>query len=61
MFSVRGDGLTTATTPQAAVSAMVAQATHATYGGPGANVLVAQTTAASNGDFWLFKVHVGSN
>ncbi len=59
MFSVRGDGLTTATTPQAAGSAMVAQATHTTYSGPSANVLVAQATAASSGDFWLFKVRTG--
>ncbi len=59
MFSVRGDGLTTATTPQVAASAMVAQATHATYGGPGAHVLVAQATAAKSKDFWLFKVRAG--
>ncbi len=55
-FSVRGDGLTTVTTAEPAVSALVAHATHATYGGAGAHVLVAQTTAASDVDFWLFKV-----
>ena len=52
-FSVRGDGLTTATTAEVGVSAVVAHAAHATYTG---SVLVAQTTMASDAGFWLFKV-----
>ena len=52
-FSVRGDGLMTATTAEAGVSAVVAHATHATYTG---DVLVAQTAMASDAGFWLFKV-----
>ncbi len=52
-FSVRGDGLTTATTAEAGVSAVVAHAAHVAYTG---DVLVAQTTRASDAGFWLFKV-----
>ena len=52
-FSVRGDGLTTATTAEVGVSAVVAHAAHVAYTG---NVLVAQTTRASDAGFWLFKV-----
>ena len=52
-FSVRGDGLTTATTAEADVSAVVAHAAHVAYTG---DVLAAQTTRASDAGFWLFKV-----
>ena len=55
-FSVRGDGLMTATTAEAGVSAVVAHATHATYTG---SVLVAQTVRASHAGFHLFKVRAG--
>ena len=55
-FSVRGDGLMTATTAEAGVSAVVAHATHATYAG---DVLVAQTVRASDAGFHLFKVRAG--
>ena len=57
MFSVRGDGLTTATTDKAGVSAVVAHATHGAYTG---DVLVAQTTMASDDGFHLFKVRGGA-
>ena len=50
---MRGDGLTTATTAEAGVSAVVAHAAHVAYTG---DVLVAQTTRASDLGFWLFKV-----
>ncbi len=52
-FSVRGDGLTTATTAEAGVSAVVAHAAHGSYAG---SVLVAQTATSSDAGFWLFKV-----
>ena len=52
-FSVRGDGLTTATTADAGSSAAVAVATHAEYTG---SVLVSQAARASAASFWLFKV-----
>ena len=55
-FSVRGDGLMTATTAEAGVSALVAHATHATYAG---NVLVAHAVRASNAGFYLIKVCAG--
>ena len=55
-FSVRGDGLMTATTAEAGVSAVVAHATHATYAG---NVLVAHAVRASNAGFYLIKVCAG--
>jgi hypothetical protein len=54
-FSVRGDGLMTATTAEAGVSAVVAHATHATYAG---TVMEVQTTGTAAGSgFKLF--HVG--
>ena len=56
-FSVRGDGLTTATTAEAGVSAVVVHATHVAYTG---DVLVAQTTLASDDGFHLFKVRGGA-
>ena len=52
-FSIGGDGLTTATTAEAGVSAVVALAAHATYTG---SVLVAQTMAENDEGFWLFQV-----
>ena len=55
-FSVRGDGLMTATTAEAGVSAVVAHATHATYAG---SVLAAQAVIASDAGFYLFKVRAG--
>ena len=55
-FSVRGDGLMTATTAEAGVSAVVAHATHATYAG---SVLAAQAVRASDAGFYLFKVRAG--
>ena len=57
-FSVRGDGLVTATTAEAGVSAVVAHATDgATYTG---TVLVAQSVRASDTGFYLFKVRGGA-
>ena len=53
-FSVRGDGLTTATTAADGVSAVVAEATSSDYAG--AAVLVAQTTRGGDAGFLLFKV-----
>jgi hypothetical protein len=55
-FSVRGDGLMTATTAEAGVSAVVAHATHATYAG---SVLAAQAVRASDAGFYLIKVCAG--
>ena len=54
MFSVRGDGLTTATTDQAGVSAFVATASGAAYAG---TVMEVQTTGtAAGGGFRLLHV-----
>ena len=56
-FSVRGDGLMTATTAAADVSAVVAHATDgAAYTG---SVLVAQSARPSHTGFYLFKVRGG--
>ena len=57
-FSVRGDGLVTATTAEAGVSAVVAHATDgAAYTG---TVLVAQSVRPSDTGFYLFKVRGGA-
>jgi hypothetical protein len=53
MFSVRGDGRTTASMAAEGESALVVHATHVAYTG---DVLVAQTAMASDSGFWLFKV-----
>ena len=55
-FGVRGDGLMTATTAEAGVSAVVAHATDPTYTG---DVLVAKSVRASHSLFYLFKVRGG--
>ena len=52
-FSIRGDGLTTATTAEADVSAIVASAGHSSYAGV---VFEARTTQSVNTAFLLFKV-----
>jgi hypothetical protein len=57
MFSVRGDGLTTATTDKAVVSAFVATASAGAYAG---TVLEVQTTGtAAGGGFKLLHVSLG--
>ncbi len=57
MFSVRGDGLTTATTDKAVVSAFVATASAGAYTG---TVLEVQTTGtAAGGGFRLLHVSIG--
>ena len=54
MFSVRGDGLTTATTDKPNVSAVLAQASSASYTDV---VLHSQTTTALTlANFYLYKV-----
>ena len=58
MFSVRGDGLTTATTDKTDVSAFVATASVAAYSGTVMEVQTTGTTAGSG--FMLFHVGVGS-
>jgi hypothetical protein len=58
MFSVRGDGLTTATTDKTGVSAFVATASVAAYSGTVMEVQTTGTTAGSG--FKLFHVGVGS-
>ena len=56
MFSVRGDGLTTITTGEVNVGALVAQSSNVNYSGV---VLESKTTAASGGPgFLLFKVNL---
>ena len=55
MFSVRGDGLTTITTGEVNVGALVAQSSNVNYSGV---VLESKTTAASGGPgFLLFKLN----
>ena len=58
MFSVRGDGLTTATTDKTNVSAFVATASASGYVGTVMEVQTTVTTAALGGSFKLFHVGV---
>ncbi len=52
-LAVRGDGETTVTTAEAGVSAVIAQASAASYRG---TVMEVKTTGTSDGNFMLFKV-----
>ena len=56
MFSVRGDGMTTATTDKSDVTALAAVAMHPSFASSSPVLHARTSTAAASAAFFLFKV-----